>query len=93
MQSQQIQQAIRNWCKSRNPRAYDLLLNSREQLFVDYWIMSADAKHAAIKAGYKATYAKQYGYEMLNKPKIRLAIRERLIEIAGRDVVSIHTKY
>lgn len=85
LRSPYIRKIIHDWYAGAEPRAYDLLLNNHERDFVDYWLISVNAKQAAIQAGYREQYAKQYGYEMLQKPKIRLAIRERMDEICGRS--------
>lgn len=85
LRSPYIRKIIHDWYAGIEPRAYDLLLNNHERDFVDYWLISVNAKQAAMQAGYKEKYAKQYGYEMLQKPKIKLAIWDRMNEITGKS--------
>jgi phage terminase small subunit len=66
---------------------YSTMLNNRERAFVDYWLIYADAKKAAIKAGYKRRYAKQYGHELLQKPKMQKAILERIKSCDEKEMI------
>lgn len=66
---------------------YSTMLNNREREFVDAWIVYADAKRAAIEAGYKRRYAKQYGHELLQKPKMQKAILERIKSCDEKEMI------
>ena len=53
-------------------------LTNKQELFIQYYMISLNATTAAIKAGYKEKTAYHTGYENLNKPQIRSEIDLRL---------------
>lgn len=57
-------------------------LTNKQELFIQYYMISLNATDAAIKAGYKAKTAKEIGYENLTKPHIRSGIDSRLTKRA-----------
>ncbi len=58
------------------------LLNPRQQRFVEEYLVSLNAKQAAIKAGYGGTpeSAAQYAVELMKKPHVRAVIDEGIRE-------------
>ena len=58
------------------------LLNPRQRRFVDEYLVSLNAKQAAIKAGYGGTpeSAAQYAVELMKKPHVKAAIQEEVRE-------------
>ena len=65
-------------------------LTERQKRFIDYYIEYADAKKAAIEAGYSEKTAKQIGSENLSKldPFIKIKLQEKEDKrIASQDEV------
>lgn len=58
-----------------------VLLNAREQLFINYYLSSQNASNAVIKAGYKTKYPNKYAYLLLNKPKVKSMIEQTKAQI------------
>ena len=58
------------------------LLNPRQRRFVDEYLVSLNAKAAAVKAGYGNTpkSAAQYAVELMKKPHVKAAIQEGMRE-------------
>lgn len=59
-------------------------LSRKQSLFVEYYIQTKNATHAAKLAGYKGSYAtlRSVGSENLSKPNIKAAISERFKNVA-----------
>jgi phage terminase small subunit len=53
-------------------------LTPKQQLFIEYYIVSMNATESAIKAGYSEKTANVVGYENLTKPYIKDAINKAL---------------
>lgn len=53
-------------------------MTKRQQIFIDRYYVHRTASRAAIEAGYSERTARQLGYALLNKPKVRKAIEEKL---------------
>lgn len=64
------------------------MLNDRQKLFVDEYLIDLNATQAAIRAGYSEKTAKSIGQENLTKPDIALAIQERIIEREARTKIT-----
>lgn len=65
-----------------------MALNDRQKRFADEYIISLNARDAAIKAGYSKRSAKEIGSENLSKPNIRAYIDERLEAMQGEKIAS-----
>lgn len=70
----------------------DIELTEKQKAFADEYIISLNAKEAAVNAGYSENSAYEIGYENLRKPQIKKYIDERLEEkeaarIATQDEV------
>ena len=57
-------------------------LTNKQELFIQYYMISLNATNAAIKAGYSEKTARFIGFENLTKPHIALEIEERLAQRA-----------
>lgn len=55
-------------------------LNPKQQRFVEEYLIDANASGAAARAGYSDASAGRIGYQLLEKPHIAAAIRERQAE-------------
>lgn len=53
-------------------------LNPKQQLFVDHYLTSLNAKQAAIKAGYSERSAEVQGSVLLSNPKVKSKIDEAM---------------
>ncbi len=68
-------------------------LTVREELFCQEYLVDLDLKAAAIRAGYKASYAQARAYELLQRPpiaariKAAMAKREKRTEVTSDRVV------
>ena len=60
-------------------------LSPRERSFALNYIVSRDAKAAALKAGVSAVSAKQIGHRMMGRPRVREEIA-RLERLSARQV-------
>ena len=56
-------------------------LTPKQQKFIDYYIQTGNATEAAKLAGYSSKTAYSIGNENLNKPEIKQAIDERIMEV------------
>lgn len=61
-------------------------LTTRQQKFIDNYIISGNATAAAREAGYSVKSAKQMGAENLTKPYIREEIDRQLSEIRSESI-------
>lgn len=61
-------------------------LNTRQVLFVDFYIQSGNATESAKKAGYSAKSAYQLGCELLKNAKIQAAIDARLKQLESERI-------
>lgn len=61
-------------------------LRLKQQRFADEYIVSGNAREAAILAGYSKKTASETGYENLNKPHIREYIDKRLEDLQSEKV-------
>lgn len=52
-------------------------MTEKQKRFADYYLETANATEAAIRAGYSEKTAKEIGYENLMKPHIKKYIEER----------------
>ena len=50
----------------------------KERIFVEHWIASHNATQSAIRAGYSPNRADRAGQQLLQRPRVAKAIRERL---------------
>jgi len=57
-------------------------LTPKQELFIQYYMISLNATESAIKAGYKPKTAKAIGYENLTKPYLAEQIQIRLAKRA-----------
>ena len=57
-------------------------LTNKQELFIQYYMISLNATESAIKAGYKEKTAKAIGHENLTKPYLAKEIQERLTQRA-----------
>ena len=63
-------------------------LTTKQQRFVEEYLVDHNATQAAIRAGYKPNAAKETGYENLTKPHILTAVRAGLDKLAEKAEVS-----
>ena len=63
-------------------------LSDKQRVFIDEYLVSLNAKEAAIKAGYSKKTAKSIGQENLTKPAIAAAIKEKMDERAEKSELS-----
>jgi phage terminase small subunit len=63
-------------------------LNSKQQCFVDEYLIDLNATQAAIRAGYSEHTAYSIGHELLSKPEIALAIQEAQAERSRRTQIT-----
>ena len=63
-------------------------LNSKQQCFVDEYLIDLNATQAAIRAGYSEHTAYSIGHELLSKPEIALAIQEVQAERSRRTQIT-----
>lgn len=54
------------------------VLTTRQQIFVDEYIIDFNAARAARRAGYSHKTAVQAGYRLINTPKIKVAIKQAI---------------
>ena len=87
-------EAPREWRCWQHPVKNDkkLSLTEKQKAFADEYIISLNAKDAAIKAGYSKNSAKEIGHENLTKPHIKKYIEKRLkekesVRIATQDEI------
>ena len=64
-------------------------LTSKQQRFVDEYIISGNATQAAIKAGYSKKTANRIATENLSKPVIKTAIDKRNAEIQSEKTMDM----
>lgn len=53
-------------------------MTNKQKAFIDQYYKHRNATRSAIEAGYSEKTARQLGYSLLNKPKVRKAIEEKL---------------
>ena len=61
---------------------------TKQQRFVEEYVIDFNATRAAINAGYSQKTARSIGCELLTKPDIRSAIKQRLEELSADAYVS-----
>lgn len=61
-------------------------LTSKQQKFVNEYIISGNATQAAIKAGYSKRTARKIGQENLTKPDIKAALNDKMFEIESQKI-------
>jgi phage terminase small subunit len=61
-------------------------LTTKQQKFVDEYIVSGNATQAAIKAGYSKRTARKIGQENLTKPDIKAALNDKMLEIESQKI-------
>lgn len=61
-------------------------LTTKQQKFVDEYIVSGNATQAAIKAGYSKRTARKIGQENLTKPDIKVALNDKMLEIESQKI-------
>ena len=61
-------------------------LTTKQQIFVDEYIVSGNATQAAIKAGYSKRTARKIGQENLTKPDIKAALNDKMLEIESQKI-------
>ena len=61
-------------------------LNTRQSLFVDYYIQTGNATESAKKAGYSERSAMALGCELLRNAKIQAAITTRLKQLESERI-------
>lgn len=60
------------------------MLNRKQQLFVNEYLVDLNATQAAIRAGYTTRTAHDTGYHLLHKPEVAEAVRRALAERAEK---------
>jgi phage terminase small subunit len=63
-------------------------LTTKQQVFVDEYLVDLNATQAAVRAGYKLSSAEGHSYRFLANPKIRAKIASRMAERVQRVEVS-----
>lgn len=63
-------------------------LSVKQQAFIDNYIISGNVTEAALKAGYAKRSAHVQGCELLKKPKIKIALEERLKKIEDAKIAT-----
>lgn len=63
-------------------------LTTKQQRFIEEYVIDFNATRAAINAGYSEKTARSIGCELLTKPDIRSAIKQRLEELSADAYVS-----
>lgn len=61
-------------------------LTSKQQKFVNEYIISGNATQAAIKAGYSKRTARKIGQENLTKPDIKAVLNDKMFEIESQKI-------
>lgn len=89
LRSKAIQAAILAALKEidKEPTIYDLALTHKERRFVDWWMYQPCITSAARFAGYSQQYARQIGWQVLQRPHVRQAMRERYEELRVQSFV------
>ena len=64
-------------------------LTTRQQRFVEEYMINLNASAAAIRAGYSPKTARFIGHENLTKPNIQAAVTEARIRLAKRSEVTL----
>lgn len=64
-------------------------MTERQRKFADEYLISANAKDAALKAGYKESSAGNIGVKNLSNPLIREYMNKRLEEVRGEKIADI----
>jgi phage terminase small subunit len=68
--------------------SHPALLNPRQLLFVEQYLIDLNGKEAAIRAGYSSTRAAARGYALLQRPEIRAAIAAAMAWRAARTEIT-----
>jgi len=63
-------------------------LRPKQKRFIEEYLVDLNATQAAIRAGYKKTFAKDQGYENLTKPHIQEAIQEAMERRSARTQIT-----
>jgi len=63
-------------------------MTNKQAVFVREYLIDLNATQAAIRAGYSAKTAEWQGPQLLGKPHVALAIRERMDERAERTAIN-----
>jgi len=64
------------------------MLNKKQLLFVNEYLVDLNAAHAAVRAGYSVRRAKATGCELLHRPEIAEAISRALAGRSGKPHLS-----
>ena len=71
------------------PKPRSRALTARQQRFVEEYLIDLNASQAAVRAGYSAKTAGQFGYQLLQKPSILAAIQEGMDKrAAGTEITA-----
>ncbi len=62
------------------------MLNQRQKMFADEYLVTGNVYQSAIKAGYSENYAKGNSIKLLENESIRKYLEERLKEIESRKI-------
>lgn len=62
------------------------MLNQRQKMFADEYLVSGNAEQAAIKAGYSEKYARGNAHKLVANSCIKKYIEEKLKEIESRKI-------
>ena len=63
-------------------------MTPRQRRFVDEYLIDLDGRHAAIRAGYGRSGAKDRGYKLLRRPEVAAAIAAAMAERARRTGIT-----
>ena len=77
----------RESAKRQTSTAKESPLNPKQQAFVDAYLISLNAKQAAIKAGYSEKTAEQQGSRLLSHVKVQAAIAEAMNQRVERTKI------
>lgn len=64
------------------------MLKPRHRRFVDEYLIDLDSKHAAIRAGYRRSDAKNRGYRLLRQPDVAAAVAAAMAERSRRTGIT-----
>jgi phage terminase small subunit len=70
-------------------------LTAKQQRFVDEYILDCNATQAAVRAGFSKKTAEKQGWQLLQKPQVAEAIKERRAKVSDKaeiDAVWIRQK-
>ena len=64
----------------------EIMLNARQKMFADEYLISGNAEQAAIKAGYSEKYARGNAHKLVANSGIKEYIEERLKQIESSKI-------